>query len=197
VRARLEHPRELHFFTEAEEPTARALVDRLLSQDNEPKIPVLEMIDERLATGCGDGYRYEDMPEDGDAWRYSIAGLDADAQELRGKPFHALDRGTQMDCIEHVQTLKSTWHGLPPQHVFALWMRYAAAAFYSHPWAWNEIGFGGPAYPRGYGNLGVDKRETWERPEHDAHDPIPWMHRAEAAKRAHASREPWAQTPPR
>ena len=39
--------------------------------------------------------------------------------------------------------------GCPAGRVFALWMRYACAAFYSHPWAWNEIGFGGPAYPQG------------------------------------------------
>jgi hypothetical protein len=41
-------------------------------------------------------------------------------------------------------------------------MRMLLAAFYSHPWAWNEIGFGGPAYPRGYARLGVGQRETWE-----------------------------------
>ncbi len=34
-------------------------------------------------------------------------------------------------------------------------MRAVLSAFYSHPWAWNEIGFGGPAYPRGYARLGV------------------------------------------
>ena len=33
-------------------------------------------------------------------------------------------------------------------------MRGVLGAFYSHPWAWNEIGFGGPAYPRGYARLG-------------------------------------------
>ena len=31
-----------------------------------------------------------------------------------------------------------------PHHVWSLWTRYACTAFYSHPWAWNEIGFGGP-----------------------------------------------------
>ena len=41
-------------------------------------------------------------------------------------------------------------------------MRDTLAAFYSHPWAWNEIGFGGPAYPRGYARLGVGLSEAWE-----------------------------------
>ena len=65
-------------------------------------------------------------------------------------------------------------------------MRYACAAFYSHPWAWNEIGFGGPAYPRGYKNLGFDRREPWEVAERDADDPVPWAERTEAALRRHA-----------
>ncbi len=38
-------------------------------------------------------------------------------------------------------------------------MRSVLSAFYSHPWAWNEIGFGGPAYPRGYARLGAGQRE--------------------------------------
>ncbi|HZC53738.1 MAG TPA: hypothetical protein VE441_14735, partial [Mycobacterium sp.] len=54
------------------------------------------------------------------------------------------------------------WHDYPAAHVWSLWTRYACTAFYSHPWSWNEIGFGGPAYPRGYLNLGIDRREHWE-----------------------------------
>ena len=39
------------------------------------------------------------------------------------------------------------------------------AAFYSHPWAWNEIGYGGPAYPEGYMRLGpLSILEPHERP---------------------------------
>ena len=33
-------------------------------------------------------------------------------------------------------------------------MRDLRRQFYAHPWAWNEIGFGGPAYPRGYARFG-------------------------------------------
>ena len=61
-------------------------------------------------------------------------------------------------------------------------MRYACTAFYSHPWAWNEIGFGGPAYPTGYKNLGVERREPWEVAERDATDPVPWARRVERAR---------------
>ena len=66
-------------------------------------------------------------------------------------------------------------------------MRYACTAFYAHPWAWNEIGFGGPAYPRGYKHLALGGREPWEVAEHDADDPVPWAERADAAKTRHAA----------
>jgi hypothetical protein len=39
------------------------------------------------------------------------------------------------------------------------------AAYYAHPIAWNEIGFGGPASPRGYVRLNYDRRDPWEASE--------------------------------
>jgi hypothetical protein len=41
-------------------------------------------------------------------------------------------------------------------------MRYSCTAYYAHPRAWDEMGWGGPAYPRGYKNIGVDAREPYE-----------------------------------
>ena len=82
----------------------------------------------------------------------------------------------------------AVWNGMPAKRVFGLWMRYACTAFYAHPVAWNEIGFGGPAYPRGYKNIGIGRRERWEVAEHGAEDPVPWARRAEAARRRHAGR---------
>ena len=75
--------------------------------------------------------------------------------------------------IQNVQDLGARhWHRLVASHVWSLWTRYVCTAFYSHPWAWQEIGFGGPAYPRGYKNIGVDRREPYEvRDAHPAVDP--------------------------
>jgi hypothetical protein len=175
----------LSFFGPEEEAVARALLDRLLAQDDEPRVPVLELIDQRLAEGSTDGYRYSEMPEDGDAWHRSLAGLEEDARKRWDCGFAGLSRDAQGALIEDVRQQEESWHGMPANRVFSLWTRYACDAFYSHPWAWNEIGFGGPAYPRGYKNIGIDRREPWERPEHDAADPIPWIERAENARQAH------------
>ncbi|MCA1682996.1 MAG: gluconate 2-dehydrogenase subunit 3 family protein [Actinobacteria bacterium] len=127
VLARLAPRAPLRFFDVAEEAVCRPLLDRLLAQDGEPRVPVFEAIDARLAEDETDGWRYDDMPPDGDAWRASLAALGDEARE-----------------------------------------RFATA----FP-------------PRGYENLGLDRREHWEAPEADARDPEPWSHRVEAARRRH------------
>jgi hypothetical protein len=141
------------FFTAAEEACARALLTLLTGQD-EPAgadltVPVLEMIDSRLAAGETDGWRYADMPEDGQAWRDTLSYLDEDAGDRCGTPFADASHADQVALIQAVQDLKSgRWHGLPADHVWSLWTRYACTAFYAHPFAWDEVGFSGPSYPR-------------------------------------------------
>jgi hypothetical protein len=165
VLARLAPTTDLSFFSLRENGTVGALLDVLLAQDGEPKVPVVAMIDARLAAGETDGWHQEDMPEDGEAWRRTLAALDDDAEDLAARPFALLERGQQEGLVARVQRLGDQgkpWHGLPAHWVWSLWTRYACAAFYSHPWAWNEIGFPGPAYPRGYKNTGIDAREPFE-----------------------------------
>jgi hypothetical protein len=173
VAARSEPPGELKFFTPGEEAGAAALLDHLTGQRDDPVVPVpvpvpvpvlvLAMVDARLAAGETDGWRYADMPEDGQAWRDSLRYLDADARLRCGCGFAEAPQPEQMALLQAVLDLgPENWHGLPAGHVWSLWTRYACTAFYSHPSAWAEIGFPGPAYPRGYKNPGVGKLEPFE-----------------------------------
>jgi Gluconate 2-dehydrogenase subunit 3 len=174
VLARLGPPPPVRFFTPAEQAVAGALLDRLLGDGGPERVPVLQLIDSRLAERQTDGWRYEDMPEDGQAWRDSLAALDRDATERHGRGF-AECSGEQRDAlIQAVQDLGAKkWHEMPADRVWSLWTRYACTAFYSHPVAWNEIGFPGPAYPRGYKNLGVDALEPFEvRDARPGEDPV-------------------------
>jgi hypothetical protein len=173
VLARLDPPVVASFFTPAEQAVAEPLFDLLLGQDAEPRIPLLRLIDRRLALDETDGWRYADMPEDQEAWRVTLAALDKDAQSAFGLPFPALSTAQQSTLIQAVQDCDGEWHGMKAKHVWSLWTRYACAAFYSHPWAWNEIGFGGPAYPRGFMRLGpLGIREPFEAPAATDEDPV-------------------------
>jgi gluconate 2-dehydrogenase subunit 3-like protein len=174
VLARLQAPQDLAFFTPAEYAIATALCDQLLGQNESEPIPVAGLIDMRLADGQTDGWRYADMPEDGQAWRDTLRYLDEDAHDLFSCGFAQCGPADQRAIIQTVQdTGSKDWHGLNAAHVWSLWTRYACTAFYAHPRVWNEIGFPGPAYPRGYKNPGVGKREPFEVADvHPADDPI-------------------------
>jgi hypothetical protein len=175
VLGRLSPPSELRFFSPAEQAAATALLDQLLGlPDDEPRVPVLQLIDARLADLRTDGWRYADMPEDDAAWRDSLAGLDNSAQDRFGFDFASGPAKDQAALIQAVHDHGAgAWHGMVASHVWSLWTRYACTAFYSHPLAWNEIGFPGPAYPRGYKNPGVDALEPFEkRDTHGWDDPV-------------------------
>lgn len=184
---RLAPPGPPTFFTTDEVGVAEPLLDLLLAQDAEPRVPVLALIDARLAAGETDGWHYDDMPGDAAAWRETLAALDADAHERYGTDYGDLDATRQARLLQDVQDHADAgrrWHDRPARHVWSLWTRYACTAFYSHPWAWNEIGFPGPAYPRGYLNPGINARESYEVPDHRDIDPVPFAVRVEAARHA-------------
>ena len=189
VLARLAASAGPSFFSPAETGCGTALMDLLLAQDDDPKVPVLALIDARLAADETDGWHYDDMPGDREAWRHSLAALDEDADVLAGRPFARLDPQQQAALVQHIQGLGADgmqWHGMQAAHVWSLWTRYACAAYYSHPWAWNEIGFPGPAYPRGYKSTGLDAREPFEVPDTFDRDPVPFAERVERARARHA-----------
>lgn len=188
VLARLAPTTDLSFFTPAEDAVAQPLFDLLLAQDGEPRVPVVALIDARLAVDETDGWRQDDMPPDREAFRQTFAELDEDARAAHEAPFadlHPRQQARLVAAVDRAGQAGGQWHGLPAKHVWSLWTRYACTAFYSHPWAWNEIGFGGPAYPRGYKNPGIDAREPWEVADHDNTDPVPFAQRIE---RGHARR---------
>ena len=174
VLSRLDPFGDLVFFTVGEQATALGLTDQLLDQQEDRRVPVVAMIDGRLGRSQTDGWHYADLPEDAAAWRASLAHLDSDAQHRGGRSFAECDGGEQAAIISAIKELgDKSWHGLPADRVWSLWTRYACTAFYSHPLAWNEMGFNGPAYPRGYKNLGINSLEPFEvRDTQPTNDPV-------------------------
>jgi Gluconate 2-dehydrogenase subunit 3 len=173
ITARTGPPPEPRFFTDAERASAAALLHQLTGQCGEPLgVPVVEMVDARLAAGETDGWHYADMPEDGQAWRDTLGYLDKDAHARCGTRFADASGRDQAVIIQAVQD-GLEWHGMSAPRVWSLWTRYACTAFYSHPFAWSEMGFPGPAYPRGYKNAGVGRLESFEVADtRPAEDPV-------------------------
>jgi hypothetical protein len=175
----------IRFFTPGEAATLGALADRLTAQESEPRIPIINYVDEKYVNGALDGFQFEDMPDDREAWKLVARGLDEQASERAGTAsFAAADTDVQLQVVSDFadgELHGGAWDELSVKHAFSLVMRVVLACFYSHPWAWNEIGFGGPAYPRGYSRFGSPQlqkaeRETWEGEEHFDRDPVSGRH---------------------
>ncbi len=167
VLARAQSVPEIRFFTPAEAATLRAFCDLVMAQESEPKIPVLEMIDQKLHLGKLDGWRYSGMPDDRDTWRLVARGLDASAAAAApgATAFPDVPEKMQRELIQALSDGKlsgEVWDELPPKLAWSVVMRSVLAEYYSHPHAWDEIGYGGPAYPRGYARFATGGREPWE-----------------------------------
>ena len=175
VESRLRPRPALRFFTGAEEPVARAFCDTVMAQDREPRVPVLEMVDEKMAARRFDGYRYDGMPDDDETWRLVLRGLDEVACRRYGAPFAACDEDVrEAICDQFSRGLLQggVFDTIDCRRAWSVVTRAVISEFYSHPWAWNEIGFGGPAYPRGYMRLAEGLREPHEKPEAVHEDPV-------------------------
>ena len=175
---RVENVPPIAWFDEAEAATLKALCDVVTAQDAEPRIPVLAYIDEKLAAGGRDGWQYYDLPDDGDLWKLVARGLDREAQHAGFESFAAAPLDTQTGIVHrfsHAGLHGRVWDDVNVARAWKVVMRYVVQAYYSHPWAWNEIGFGGPAYPRGYGAFGspdLGEKEAWETREAVHVDPV-------------------------
>jgi hypothetical protein len=174
IHKRLGPPPPLQFFSTQEAVLLQAVIDRVLPQDDrdaEHTIAILPTIDHRLASGRIEGYRYEDMPPDGEAHRLGLRGIDEIAGVLHHQHFLTLSPMRKDEVLFTIHDAAPpeaarVWRELPADRYWRLLMEDVTAAYYSHPLVWDEIGFGGPAYPRGYMRLDHGQPEPWEKPEH-------------------------------
>jgi hypothetical protein len=170
VEERVSRQRPIRFFTPDEARTMYAVVDRVLPQEDridERRIPILPGLDERLYENRLDGYRFDDMPPDQEAYRIAARAFEEMAQTLHRCAFHELDVRKQEEILKSIhqakpQAAQELWKQMNIERFWTLLVTDVVSVYYAHPWAWDEVGFGGPAYPRGYMRLEEGEPEPWE-----------------------------------
>lgn len=167
---RLATPAGPRFFTAEEYLTVESIADRIVPQSGrDDRIPVADLVDARLLSGTGDGFRHVGISQAGEAWRRALAALDAEAQRAHGAGFRHLSGPDQDKLLRRMQDGHlddPAWGSMNPTTLFN--QRVAkdiVFAYYAHPTSWSEIGWGGPASPRGYVRTGYDRRDPWEAAE--------------------------------
>lgn len=173
VLERVEKVPPIRFFSPEEAQLMNVICDRLLPQDDRDearRIPIVPHIDKRLYEGKLDGYRYESMPADRDAYQLGLKAIQEIAHQLYAKKFENLTPAEQGQILKSLHDDKpegahEIWKKMPAHRLFMLMMQDCIEVYYAHPWAWDEIGYGGPAYPRAYMRLENGQPEPWEEDE--------------------------------
>jgi hypothetical protein len=165
------------FFTEQEWVTLAAVCTRVVPQpERADPVPIAPWIDARLHADQGSGTRYADLPPERKCWQLGLAAIDSEASQQFGRAFAQLapdEQDTLLHAATEGETKAHAWRDVPAKsfmrHVL---LRAIVEIYYAHPAAWSEIGFGGPASPRGYVRLGANRRDPWEGEEEDDDGPV-------------------------
>jgi len=167
---RIAIPRTPRFLNATEWANLDAICQRITPQPSyRPPIPVAAMVDGKLFANTGDGFRDARIPPLREAWRLGLQAFDAEAR-LRHQLAFAVLAPTQQDALlrnaQDGQLRSASWRGMDCALFFAQrLLPDIVMAYYSHPTSWSEIGFGGPASPRGYVRMDFDRRDPWEAAE--------------------------------
>ena len=158
------------FLTDEEFDLLTALVERMIPVFSDGvRPPIAHWIDDRLFNNLGEGFRYGGEPPMRESWRKGLAAIDDEARRLFAASFTHLDasrRDATLRAIQKGDVDEALWRGLCPSLFFShTLLKSVAGLAYAHPSAWNDIGFGGPASPRGYVRLGFNQRDPWEAEE--------------------------------
>jgi Gluconate 2-dehydrogenase subunit 3 len=158
------------FFTELQWLTLDAVCHRVIPQPERAEpVPIAPWIDAKLYKGEGSGTRYAGLPRDRECWRRGMDAIEAEAQHRHRRSYHALDPVEQdliLRAMNDQEVEAPNWTNLPSKKFMRhMLLREIVAIYYAHPAAWSEIGFGGPASPRGYVRMGFNRRDPWEAEE--------------------------------
>jgi hypothetical protein len=140
------------FFTPQEAADLRCALSRLLLEEDPWLLDkVLEHIDGTLTHGTGDGYRPEWQPPEAQFWRAGVALL---GDGFAGKPPEWQDEQLRYLQEHH-------------QEFFKALLKEAITGYCSLPPVWSFMGYGGPAFPRGYVRIELGLKDPWEAKPHD------------------------------
>lgn len=167
---RLASPPQRRFLDKEEWETLVALCDTVVPQpDREEPVPIAPWVDAALVQDRTTGTRYADLPPMREAWRRGLAAIDAEALMQHSVRFCELGKDARERLIAAMdrEAVKAPeWRALPPRRLFReVLANEIVRIYYCHPAAQSEIGFGGPASPRGYVRLGPNHHDAWEARE--------------------------------
>ncbi|SDO70712.1 Gluconate 2-dehydrogenase subunit 3 [Paenibacillus sp. yr247] len=167
VTARLTREHSYRFLTPVEAETLRAWCALLMDDHRGDIIQyIICHIDQTLTENKGEGQRKVNVPPIQILLRQGLKAIDEAGWIENSRPFFQLDESAQRQIMLQISSASypptEAWEGIPQKALFHKLLQLSVEAYYSHPLVWSEIGFGGPAYPRGYVRTDLGQLDPWE-----------------------------------
>ena len=144
-----------------------AVVGRLFPQPDRPEQPIAlaPAVDQRLAEGRADGWRYDALPPDREALRMGLGGIQEISQTLFQADFMALSteqQDTALRSLADGNPPGPTWQTLDAGRFFEELLAELTETYYAHPLAQEEIGYAGMADLPAWTKIGLNEKEDRE-----------------------------------
>jgi hypothetical protein len=168
LEARLNAPAgyEPQFFDAETYALLQAVAARIFPQpERETPIELAPAVDKRLLAGTADGWRYDAMPPDREAYRLGLGGINQAARQAFGAAFTELPPNQQDTIIGQLAAGEApgeNWQQLPQHRFFEELLAELTENYYAHPLAQEEIGYVGMADVPGWQRIGLNEREDRE-----------------------------------
>ena len=146
------------FFDEREFEILKGICDALAPTEVVPCRFVAGEIDLRLAAGRGNGWRYDALPPDGDAYRTALGELNRIAEELFNDCFTSLENEQRREIFHRLKNGEIKFEFSSDKFLEEICAEFVEL-FYSHPLVLEEIGYVGFADARGW-DLGDQSPES-------------------------------------
>lgn len=159
-------PHKLSVFQQDEACVLFELCGTLLAEKRNPILTyVTYHIDSKLKSDIGEGQRKKNIPEEKKLIQTGIGLLDTYCKENHKESFCNLTDDEQKELVGQMVNGSLNLENqtnFPTKEFIMKVLDLAASAYYSHPTVWSEIGYGGPAYPRGYVRSELGLTDPWE-----------------------------------
>lgn len=139
-----------------------------LTYEDRPEVLawVAAHFDQELGKAIGESQRQPEVPPQKELVVAGLKALEEWAKLQYQKGFLKLGVQDQFQILRDLQLgqlpMVGKWNETLQRALFKKLVSLAVEAYYSHPWVWSEIGYGGPAYPRGYVRIELGLADPWE-----------------------------------
>lgn len=155
------------FFSSKEAIYISIIAQHITYDDRENIIAwIVHHFDEKLYSQIGEGQRKPTTPPEKKLIRDGLRALDRVSKLVYKKDFGSLKKDEQVQILDQLAEGTAPqvpdWSNVPQKELFKKLSTTIVSAYYSHPDIWSEIGYPGPAYPRGYIRIELNITDPWE-----------------------------------